>query len=88
MDAASEGECGPYLRVSAGLTEASVLAPGKQRLDLGLVARPDWLAARATYLGRWSPQWSAFAETWAGAQRAAGVWNPDFGAVVGLRGEW
>jgi len=57
-------------------------------LDLALRVLPSEADARARYLSRWSPHWSAFAEGWAGARRVGGQWMPDFGAAVGLRGEW
>ncbi|MDR0966675.1 MAG: hypothetical protein LBM75_09295 [Myxococcales bacterium] len=52
------------------------------------MARPDRLAGRAIYLGKWSPHWAAFAEGWAGARHVGGALKPDWGGAVGLRGEW
>ena len=62
--------------------------PHAHRLDLSLSVLPSQAEARARYLGRLSPRWAAFAEGWGGVRRAGSAWQPDFGALVGLRGEW
>lgn len=63
--------------------------PHTHRLDLSLSVLPSQAEARARFLARFSPSWAAFAEGWGGVQRAGrDAWQPDFGALVGLRGEW
>ena len=74
--------------MSEALTRAQSLTPGHGRVDLFATADQRFVGGGVDYSQRLSPGLAAFARGWAGWQNEPGRWQPDAGAMAGLRWQW
>jgi hypothetical protein len=78
--------------VASGLAAASALQPGHGNITASAALRPDWLGAQVGYEHhleqRGVTDLALFATAVAGMRSSTHGWQPDVGAVGGIKFSW